>query len=116
MDLATHHRADGLILEATFSSGRDVARVAYPFLPAQYVIRSKFDSERKILTIDIPSLFLHGDQDSIIPISLGRKLYDAANPPKTFHVIHDADHNDTFWVGGQEYLDTIRSFALSLKR
>jgi len=79
-------------------------------------MRSEFDSEEKIRTIRIPTLFIHGDQDSIIPISLGRKLFNAANEPKQFHTILGADHNDIFWVGGKEYLDVIRSFAPSLKQ
>lgn len=116
VDVATHRKTAGLVLESTFSSAKDVARVAYPFLPAQFIMRSEFDSEEKIRTIRIPTLFIHGDQDSIIPISLGRKLFNAANEPKQFHTILGADHNDIFWVGGKEYLDVIRSFAPSLKQ
>jgi fermentation-respiration switch protein FrsA (DUF1100 family) len=116
VDLATHRPAAGLILESTFSSAKDVARVAYPFLPAQFILRSEFDSESKIRSIRIPTLFLHGDQDGVIPISLGKKLYAAANEPKTFHTIIGADHNDVFWVGGEDYLAVIRSFSRSIKR
>jgi fermentation-respiration switch protein FrsA (DUF1100 family) len=90
--------------------------VAYPLLPIQFVLRSKFDSVEKIRSIRIPSLFLHGDQDDIIPISLGRKLFEAANEPKTFHVVSGANHNDIFWVGGRAYLEQIRNFALHVNR
>lgn len=116
VDVALDRPAAGMILESTFSSARDVARVAYPFLPAQFLLRSKFDSAEKIRSIRIPLLFLHGDQDSIIPISLGRKLFEAANEPKTFHVVSGADHNDIFWVGGRAYLEQIRNFALRVHR
>jgi len=116
VDVATHRPAAGLILEATFSNAKDVARIAYPFLPAQFILRSEFDSEEKIRSIRIPTLFIHGGEDNIIPVALGRKLYAAANEPKSFYLIPGADHNDTFWVGGAEYLQTIRSFARSLKR
>lgn len=116
VDVATHRPAAGLILESTFSSAKDVARVAYPFLPAQFVLRTKFSSDEKIRTIRIPSLFLHGDRDSIIPISLGRRLFEAANEPKKFYVVSSADHNDIFWVGGSAYLQQIRVFALGILR
>lgn len=115
VDVALDRPAAGMILESTFSSAKDVARVAYPFLPAQFLLRSKFDSAEKIRSIHFPLLFLHGDQDSVIPISLGRKLYEAANEPKTFHVVPGADHNDIFWVGGRAYLEQIRNFALRVK-
>jgi len=116
VDVATHRPAAGLILEATFSNAKDVARIAYPFLPAQFILRSEFNSEEKIRSIRIPTLIIHGGEDNIIPVALGRKLYDAANEPKSFYLIPGADHNDTFWVGSEEYLQTIRSFARSLKR
>jgi fermentation-respiration switch protein FrsA (DUF1100 family) len=116
VDVALVRPVAGMILESTFSSAKDVARVAYPLLPIQFVLRSKFDSVEKIRSIRIPSLFLHGDQDDIIPISLGRKLFEAANEPKTFHVVSGADHNDIFWVGGRAYLEQIRNFALHVNR
>ncbi len=115
VDVALHRSAAALILETTFSSAKDVARVSYPFLPVQFVLRTKFGSIEKIRKISIPSLFLHGDHDSIIPISLGRKLFEAANEPKKFHVVAGADHNDIFWIGGKTYLEQIRNFALSVK-
>jgi fermentation-respiration switch protein FrsA (DUF1100 family) len=116
VDVALDRPAAGLILESTFSSATDVARTAYPFLPAQFLLRSKFDSAEKIRSIHIPLLVLHGDRDRIIPISLGRKLFEAANEPKTFFVVPGADHNDIFWVGGRAYLEQIRNFALALNR
>lgn len=114
VDVALHRPAAGLILESTFSSARDVARVAYPFLPVQFVLRTKFSSIEKIRAIRIPSLFLHGDHDGIIPMTLGRKLFEAANEPKTFYEVPGADHNDIFTVGGRSYLDTIKDFAEGL--
>lgn len=115
VDVALDRPAAGLILESTFSSAKDVARVAYPFLPAQFLLRTKFNSDEKIRSIRVPSLFLHGDRDSIIPLALGRKLFEAANEPKKFSVISGADHNDIFWVGGRAYLEQIRAFALGLQ-
>ncbi len=116
VDVATHRLAAGLILESTFSSAKDVARVAYPFLPVQFFLRAKFNSDEKIRSLHIPTLFLHGERDSIIPISLGRKLFEAANEPKTFYVVPGADHNDIFWVGGKAYLRQIRDFAKALEQ
>jgi hypothetical protein len=61
-------------------------------------------------------LFIHGSDDSIIPIQLGRKLFEAAREPKQFHVISGADHNDVFWVGGEGYTALLRDFALRVRR
>ncbi len=55
---------------------------------------------------------MHGNRDAIVPIELGRKLFDAANEPKQFYEIEGADHNNTYLVGGDEYLERARSFII----
>ncbi len=107
VDVAQHRPVAGLILESTFTSARDVARAVYPFLPAQFFLRTKLNSDEKIKTLRVPILVMHGSHDTIIPRRLGRKLYDAANEPKEFYEIPGADHNDTFFVGGEEYYNHI---------
>ena len=114
VDLATHRPSAGLILEATFTSAYDVAAAVYPYLPVRWVMKTSFDSESKIRTVNVPSLHLHGEHDEIIPPMLGRKLFEAAPEPKEFYLIPGAGHNDTFWVGGKDYLDRIRTFTDSL--
>lgn len=115
VDVALHRPADGLILEATFPSAKAMARELYPFLPVQFLLRSDFSSISKIGRVHIPVLFLHGTDDEIVPIQLGKQLFEAANEPKVFYEIPGAHHNDTFLVGGAPYLERIRDFALSLK-
>lgn len=116
VEVAVHRKPAAMILESTFSSAADVAKSVYPFLPARFLLRTRFDSEEKIRSVRIPLLFMHGDHDSVIPFRLGRKLFEAANEPKEFYVISGADHNDTFLVGGSEYQQKIRSFGLGVFR
>jgi Hydrolases of the alpha/beta superfamily len=112
VDVAIHRRPAGLILESTFSSAEDVARKAYPYLPVQFTLRSKFNSIDKIPHIGVPLLQMHGNKDKVIAFDLGKKLFEAAREPKEFYVIEGSDHNDTYIVGGQAYLEKVRSFAL----
>ena len=113
VDVAANRAASGMILESTFSSAKDVAAVAYPFLPVRFMMKTRLDSESRISSIHIPLLFIHGSDDSIIPIRLGRKLFNAANEPKEFHVIRGADHNDVFVVGGSDYVRLVREFVVN---
>jgi fermentation-respiration switch protein FrsA (DUF1100 family) len=113
IDVATHRRAAGLILESTFTSAKDVARIVYPFLPVHLFMHTKLNSLEKIRTLAIPILLIHGAHDSIIPIGLGRKLFNAANEPKDFYEIPNADHNDTFFMGGDDYFARIDHFVAS---
>jgi len=110
VELASRHPPLALILQSAFSSAVDVARKAYPYLPVALLMRDRFDSKPKMTKIFCPVLFIHGGRDSIIPPALGRALYDAANEPKSWFLIPDANHNDLPWVGGEGYLEGIQRF------
>jgi len=110
VELAKRQPPRALILQSGFSSAVDVARKAYPYLPVRLLMKDRFESKEKMAKILCPVLFIHGERDSIIPLKLGRALYEAANEPKTWFPIAGADHNDLPWVGGKTYLDGIQEF------
>ncbi len=86
--------AKALVLESTFTSLPDMAARLYPFLPVHTMMRTRLDSLGKIEAYDGPLLQSHGDADTIVPLELGRRLFDAANEPKQFIVLPGLDHND----------------------
>ena len=112
--LATNHQPAGLILESPFASVKDMAKIAYPHLPLYLLVPNKYDSLSKIGKLSCPLLILHGDRDEIVPISQGRKLYEAARGPKRFCVISGAAHNDTYIVGQEPYFRALAEFTASL--
>lgn len=116
VDLATRHEPHGLVLESPFTSLADMTKKAFPFLPAGFLVRDKYDSVSRIKRISAPVIFLHGDRDDIVPIELGMRLYEAANEPKTFYTIAGAGHNDTYAVGGAPYFTALDRFLQSLQR
>ncbi|MCG8603538.1 alpha/beta hydrolase [bacterium] len=108
--LATERPSAGLILESAFTSAKDMAKSMFGFLPVHLITKSDFDSESRISSLRMPVLVLHGSRDRTVPYGLGRKLFEAANEPKHFYEIVDADHNDTYLVGGQPYFDELLRF------
>ena len=76
-----------------------------PLLPESY------NNLEKIKKISIPKLVIHGDNDEIVPFSMGEKLFEAAGEPKYFYPVKGAGHNDTYVVGGRKYMDFLREFA-----
>ena len=110
VDLAARFNFPCLILESTFTSLKDMVKSIYPKLGIEKLLTMKFNSEEKIGGIEFPVLFIHGDSDEIVSYELGRKLFNAANEPKTFYTIEGAMHNDTFDVGRKEYFDTFVGF------
>ncbi|WP_137700172.1 alpha/beta hydrolase [Marimonas lutisalis] len=86
----------GVILEAPFTSIRDVALSAYPEMESLVDrMRAKFDSLSKAGALRAPLLVLHGDRDAVIPISQGRQLFAAAPARiKTFLTVPGGGHTD----------------------
>jgi len=106
----------GLILESTFTNMGAMAAEHFP-LPSAMVgqgLRKRLNSLDKIGGVKVPILFFHGDRDDIVPIRLGRELFDAARTVKEFVVLEGAGHNDTYLVGGNAYFDKFMSFIEGL--
>jgi hypothetical protein len=111
---ATHLGAtqgcDGLILESTFTNMGAMAGAHYPLPFAERLLKHRLNAVGEIAQVRAPILFFHGDDDRIVPIRLGRQLYEAAPNPKEFVTLPGAGHNDTYFIGGKEYFDKLVAF------
>jgi fermentation-respiration switch protein FrsA (DUF1100 family) len=108
VDLASRKDCAGVVLEAAFTSGGDVANTVLPFVG--HLVFRGFDSKRKIANIRAPLLFFHGDRDETIPFKLGRSFFDAAPEPKYFVEIPGAGHNDLVETAGSTYRERLHEF------
>lgn len=108
IDLGVKKQAGAVILESTFTN---IGEVMSRFVPGiGTFLKGKFNSLAKIPQLKAPLLILHGDQDELVAYELGRKLFEKANEPKEFFTLRGSHHNDTYEVGGEAYLQTIRRF------
>jgi alpha-beta hydrolase superfamily lysophospholipase len=114
IEAARRYPPAGLVLETPFTSLRDIARVHFPLVP-QFFLQIEYDNLTKIPSIRVPLLVLHGDRDEVVPLEQPRRLFAAANEPKTFHLIRGAHHNDTYIVGGDGYFQAWARFLNSLE-
>jgi fermentation-respiration switch protein FrsA (DUF1100 family) len=110
-DLALRKPASGLILESPFPSVEAVAKFYYGGLPLHWLLGAEFRLIDRVPALSLPKLVIHGDRDDIIPIELGRQVFEAAKPPKSFHLIPGAQHNNTYQVGGESYFQVFSDFA-----
>ena len=109
IEVAQHHGVAGLILVAPFSNGRDLAdTMGLSWLA--WLTGDPFDSVTKISRIKIPMLFIHGTEDRIVPLELGRKLFDATPSPKEWKSVLHADHNNLVQIAGPQYWEWIQEF------
>ena len=80
--LAQNKSFAGVILETPFTSMIDTARIYYPYIPVNLLLKDKFENYKKIKNINSPILVMHGEADQIVPFSMGKKIYEIANKPK----------------------------------
>ena len=101
-----------LVLEGAFTSALDMGRRVFPFLPLKLVLKMKMENLEAIRETRIPTLFLHGAEDEIVPIRMARTLYEASPAPiKEFHEIPRAMHNTVWMTAGDEVEKHVREFV-----
>ena len=112
----------GLILCSTFSSMVDAAEYHYPWLPVSQVLKDRYPSETRIKDVTVPILMLHGQQDQVVPYTLGRRLFAAA-PEKSASGIAKmwvdlpkADHNDILLTEETRYRAGLHKFVKTLPK
>ena len=106
----------GLIIESGFASIlRLFAHLGFP--PELVGIDDlAFPNTTKMRSITLPTLILHGEYDSLIPIDEARDLFEnSATENKRLVIINGADHNTIILVGMTKYFDAIREFVLEHK-
>jgi hypothetical protein len=92
--LAADNRVGSLVLEAPFTSAVDVGAQHYWFVPVRLLMRDQFRSDLRIGKVRAPMLVVHGENDTVVPISLGERLYGLVRMPKRFVRVARAGHND----------------------
>ncbi|HUP98398.1 MAG TPA: alpha/beta fold hydrolase [Usitatibacter sp.] len=96
--------ASGLVLEATFTSVREMIDMsAWSFLPVGLILTQEFDTLSKIPDVKVPVLITHGTRDSIVPFAMGEKLYNAAKGPKRFIRVEGAGHHNLSGAAFDQY-------------
>lgn len=110
IDLASHRPIKCLIVDSSISSAKDMAKLFYPMIPS-VLIKAKLDSISKVKKLAMPKLFMHSQDDEIIPFAIGRKLYDAAQEPKQFVTAHGG-HNDWYLSDEVLFVKSMQQFLI----
>lgn len=107
---ASQRPAAGLIIESSLTSARDMAGVMYPYLPIAWAVQAKLDNLSTVSRLDLPKLFVHGTVDKVIPFAIGKRLFEAAAPPKAFYPVEGADHFNLHETGAFAYFKVLDKF------
>ncbi len=82
--LAQHCEPGLLVLESAFESVPAMARKIYPIYPVRLLSRFSYDTLARMEHIRCPVIVAHSREDEMIPFEHGRRIFEAANEPKTF--------------------------------
>jgi uncharacterized protein len=116
--LAARNGAKALVLENTFPGMPDAAATQYPWLPVRWVMDNRYDALSQIRHYKGPVMQSHGTDDAVVPMKLGRQLFNAA-PTETKRWLEHPKlgHNDvwpsSYYDELAEFLDDVGSVAKS---
>ena len=107
----------GLIVENTFLSISEMVDHLMPYVAPfkMLILRMNWNSGKIASTIRIPTLFLAGAKDTLVPHSHMLELYNRMKSSKVdnlvrMHVVQDGTHNETWLQGGRSYWRAINQF------
>lgn len=113
---ALGYDADALVLEATFTSIEDMAKLYYPYIFSDYILTEDYDTYSIIADIDIPKLIFHSPDDDIIPFYMGELLFEKSDGIRIFKELQGA-HNVmpslnklNYELGFKELFDTLLKY------
>ena len=107
--LAASRPVAGLIIESAFTSLGAMVREGFPIFPA-FMAGGGFDNLGRIGALRCPVLLIHGGKDTTIPTAMGRTLAERAGARGELYISPNADHNETYDMGGEEYVRRVKAF------
>jgi fermentation-respiration switch protein FrsA (DUF1100 family) len=113
VELASRVPAAGLVLDGALTSVVERAQELFPYAPVRWLAANRYPSIERVGSLTLPKLFLHARDDEVIPLRHGRRLFQAAAPPKRFVELRGT-HGDAFEADSAAYYGAIGRFLAEL--
>jgi alpha-beta hydrolase superfamily lysophospholipase len=112
IELSYHYQREfkGLIIASGSAQNLNSLWSSADAAAIQKLAGTKFYNKDKIKEITIPTLVIHGEQDNLIPVQVGKALYEISGAKdKNLVIIPDASHHDLIDSG--ECISAIEKFV-----
>jgi uncharacterized protein len=99
-------KPSALVLQSPFTSAREMAaRMLVPPIPWLWrrISRVHYDTRAIVSQLETPVWVAHGTRDVVIPVRMGRQVFQAARRPGELLIVEGAGHNDVADIGGERY-------------
>jgi hypothetical protein len=110
IELLQHHDASCLITESTFTCSWEMARRLYPRLPIWWLFPNRFRNDQRVSNLKLPIFMMHGEADPIVPVEMGRRLFESARSARRLVTVEGANHVNTLPLGGERLREEVRGF------
>jgi fermentation-respiration switch protein FrsA (DUF1100 family) len=110
-EIAQNKNYAGLILETPFTSMVAAAKNFYPYLPVSILLKDRYENVKKIKNVNIPIMVLHGKKDTIVPFSMGQKIFEIAKEPKYSYFTEYDNHMMEY---DEQLITALKRFFISL--
>ena len=98
----------GLIIESGFVCASRIARRLG--FSREKLEPLESECRQKIRSIRMPALIIHGEEDSLVPLTEAETIHALLKAEKKLLIIPYADHNSLIFEGEEEYFGAISTF------
>jgi uncharacterized protein len=113
VQVAAKRVVSGLVLDSPFTTLADVAARRHPLLPVRQFMFDRYETIVHAGKIATPALILHGEEDHIVPMSMGKDVFEALTGPKRLITYAGGRHLDHGKFGS---FDAVLRFMHERKR
>lgn len=103
----------GLVVDSGYADAPSLFRRMGISIPPEVAADDTLplNNVRKIAHVNMPTLILHGERDTLLPLEQGQALFEAcASPQKQLVVINGAGHNDIQVRDIERYFSAMKDF------
>lgn len=108
LHLATRRAVRAVIVESAFTSGIEMAR-EHGALVSPALMDVSLDNLDRAGRLQVPLLVIHGSDDRLAPIAMGRAIADTGRAEE-FLVLDGATHSTMYERGGDRYRAAVQAF------
>lgn len=101
---------DGVLLVTPFNSLAAVASHHFPFLPVRFFLRDRYDNVATLEDYQGPVAVLLAGEDEVVPVDLGRGLFESYSGPKKLWIQEGRTHNTLHFAPGDSWWGEVTRF------